>query len=431
MFYRMLKKHIKKGVDRELIFAIAVLFSFLFLLSSQSVFALRKKIDTCPTLNPRSACSGPWDLAIKDRKLDTDKPEQKILNENKAKLAAAMNKYIASTPNSKFLDIKNHNGQPDPGTAILQIAEANKVSPIFMLAIASVKSGMASSGKAALECGNPWGQTPTANNPVCTSSDGNKWYQYNAKHEYNRDMLDDQAKRIWYTYINDPGIRNIDDFVAKYNKLNPVLGSGEIGLDAAAIKKKYQAVLDVFLKDKELINVLKCSGGSCGPVNFPREYVSEQEENDMVQNCPVYTSSAAKYGIPWQTLAAIHFREGGFNPNGSVISGRPIGTEEPDQGNMKFSSLQESADKAAEVLIGKNGGVVSENPTDDIVKDAFFGYNGRARCYGSPDGSPYVMNMYDATHMNMAIITQDNGGCDGIDTRAGAFLIYKILKGER
>lgn len=170
--------------------------------------------------------------------------------------------------------------------------------------------------------------------------------------------------------------------------------------------------------------------GKCGQVNFPREYVSEQEENDMVTNCPVYTSSADKYGIPWEALAAIHFREGGFNPNGSVISGREIGAPEPDQGGMVFSSLQESADRAAEVLIGKNSDIVGA-PADDIVKDAMFGYNGRASCYGSPDGSPYVMNLYDEKHMNMPIITSDGGGCDGIDTRPGAFLIYKIIKGER
>lgn len=433
------KKYINKKVDRELSLALVVFVLFSLFLSGQSgVFAKRKKIDTCPTVNSRQACSGPWAFEIKDKKKPNDKPEDKpdakLKEENKKKLAAAITAYVARSPQSKFLEFKNKQGQADPGTAFVEAGEANKVSPLFMLAIASVKSELATSGKAAMECGNPWGQAPTASNPVCTSSDGNKWYEYNNKHEYNKEMLNDQAKRLWYTYVNDPKIRNIDDFIKKYNELNPIRDAGgstqESTIDLAVTKGRYTAVLDFFLKDKELKDVIKCGGGDCGPVNFPRELVSEQEENDMVTNCPVYTSSAERYGIPWQTLAAIHFREGGFNPNGSVISGRDIGVEEPDQGNIIFASLQESADKGAEVLIGKNGSIVQQNPPDDIVKDAFFGYNGRARCYGSPDGSPYVMNNYDAAHMRMNIIKTDGGPCECCDDRPGAFVIYKILKGE-
>ena len=64
--------------------------------------------------------------------------------------------------------------------------------------------------------------------------------------------------------------------------------------------------------------------------------------------------------------------------------------------------------------------------------DAFYGYNGRA--WGPlPTNSPYVMNNFDAQHMNMVIrgsIPDGHGGrkwIDNIDLRPGAFTVYKQL----
>lgn len=74
--------------------------------------------------------------------------------------------------------------------------------------------------------------------------------------------------------------------------------------------------------------------------------------------------------------------------------------------------------------------VITINSSDQAVADAFYGYNGRA--YGSnPLNSPYVANELDELHHNMHFRGEDNGKwIDIIDTRPGAFVVYKQLVQE-
>lgn len=430
----MLRKIAKKQSTKKEVF-VATLLAFLFIFMPFSVSlgedTVRPK--SCPLTIERDYCVGPWAVKLSKKSDELRDVDDEVTKRNKEKLADAINNEIKKYPGSKFL--KENGGLDNPGKDIVEAGINAEINPIILVAIAAAKSKMASQGEAALSCGSPWGQAAIKGKPSCDAG-GGSWFEYNKTHKYNKQMLDNQAERIYRNYIGntdwDPPIITLEDFIMRYNEknekspLNNVLspeGSTLFGYESTFYRLTFESIL------AEAKGALDCGGSeTCGPANFPRDMVSEEEENHMIQNCPVYTSTADKYGIPWQVLAAIHFREGGFNPNGSVISGRDIGTPEPDQGGMVFGSLQESADKAAEVLIGKNGGMVNENPPDDVVKDALFGYNGRARCYGSPDGSPYVMNNFDASHKNMQIIKRDNGPCECCDARAGAFVLYKHLR---
>lgn len=169
----------------------------------------------------------------------------------------------------------------------------------------------------------------------------------------------------------------------------------------------------------------------------------------------VYEQASAATGVPWQVIAAMHYREASNNPNGDLQAGNPIGGpyvkdstvyKAPGYGYPK--SLEESAEFAARYLIEKvNAGLVKKSvnipsPDPEGLKDALFSYNGRADFYARQaqelgfnpatqpyEGSPYVMNNYDEVHKNMKIATGDGGGINAVDTRFGAFTIYSRLGG--
>lgn len=166
-----------------------------------------------------------------------------------------------------------------------------------------------------------------------------------------------------------------------------------------------------------------------------------------------YVTAAQQTGVAWQVLAAIHYRESSNNPNEDMQAGNPFGgpynqksTDYAAYGYPK--NMAESAAIAAKHLIASaTSGVVKKpinipSPDPNAIKDALFSYNGRAAAYATQaakygfnsstqpyEGSPYVMNKYDAPRAAMGIITRDNGGIDGVDTRFGAFTIYSRLGG--
>ncbi len=166
-----------------------------------------------------------------------------------------------------------------------------------------------------------------------------------------------------------------------------------------------------------------------------------------------YEKVSKQTNVPWQLLAAIHFRESNNNPNADVQAGNPFGgpykMESTDYATYGYpTNLEESLVIAAKHLIGASKiGVVKKpinvaNPDSEAVKDTLFSYNGRASPYAAQaeklgfnsetqpyEGSPYVMNNYDAKHKNMLMISQDHGSPDTVDTRLGAFTVYSRLGG--
>ena len=202
--------------------------------------------------------------------------------------------------------------------------------------------------------------------------------------------------------------------------------------------------------DDSLVN----NYGACSTGNIPSTTNLDASLIAAINKLkPSYVAAAQKTGVAWQLLAAIHYRENNNNPDGDLQAGNKFGGPYP-QFSSDYTSygypknLQESAIIAAKHLIASSSsGVVKSpinipSPDPNAIKDALFSYNGRASAYAAQaakygfnsatqpyEGSPYVMNKYDAPRQAMGIITRDFGGVDGTDARFGAFTIYSRLGG--
>jgi hypothetical protein len=76
--------------------------------------------------------------------------------------------------------------------------------------------------------------------------------------------------------------------------------------------------------------------------------------------------------------------------------------------------------------------VIHPQVSDEVIKDAIWGYNGKS--YGSAEHSPYVMNGFDEAHFPLRLVgtlPDGKGGRKKVsydDQRPGAFTVYKQLK---
>ena len=122
-----------------------------------------------------------------------------------------------------------------------------------------------------------------------------------------------------------------------------------------------------------------------------------------------YQSAAATYGIPWQMIAAIHYRENSLLKSGPSNGHGPyqIGKYSYPVGAYTDEQFQDATNSAAQLIKEKLG---SRSCTSaDNVKYGFFAYNGISPAYknqatklgftsdqaNNGEGSPYVMNRYD------------------------------------
>lgn len=158
-------------------------------------------------------------------------------------------------------------------------------------------------------------------------------------------------------------------------------------------------------------------------------------------------------GVPWQAVAAVWYRES-FSVTPPKTPGGPfqfdpvlqpetisnllkfftrLSSSEIDQYARKgINDFETGALCAACWLRLKTKPVITPDASDEVIKDAFYGYNGRA--YGGADKSPYVMNGFDENYKDMVLrgtIPDGKGGrkrIEFIDKRPGAFTVYKQLK---
>lgn len=171
-----------------------------------------------------------------------------------------------------------------------------------------------------------------------------------------------------------------------------------------------------------------------------------------------YVQAMNETGVPWELLAAIHYRETAFshtNPgNGQGIfqfaggegGPYPPGPVSGDEfyRQLKFMASKLQSDYVWRGNLPRERRQLRPNETNvELVKDTIFSYNGRAAVYANQaaqlgfnrdiqpyEGSPYVMNRFDCPRARMGIITRDYGSLDGIDTRYGAFTIFARLRGD-
>ncbi len=173
-----------------------------------------------------------------------------------------------------------------------------------------------------------------------------------------------------------------------------------------------------------------------------------------------YVAVMNQTGVPWEMLAAIHYRETGFsrsNPSNGygIFQFTPPPRSYPPGpvSDAEFrSQLKYMADKIQSDYVYRNspnaasvnGRKLTANEQDiTLIKNTLYSYNGRATVYADQashfgynkslqpyEGSPYVMNRFDCNRARMGLITQDYGDMDGTDTRYGAFTIFARLRGQ-
>ena len=185
--------------------------------------------------------------------------------------------------------------------------------------------------------------------------------------------------------------------------------------------------------------------------------LSQSDMSLVTANKQFYINSGNKYGVPWQMIAAIHYREhrfsrsgpkNGYGPYQITPSNYPIGAYTDTQ-------FQDATDKAAAFIKGKAGGRDLSN--SDNVKYTFFAYNGVSSKYETQaanlnnkfglslnpsigDGSPYVMNLYDKyrdptieptkSNKTWGQIKKDYGPLEyPANTDYGAYIIYMGVLG--
>jgi hypothetical protein len=168
---------------------------------------------------------------------------------------------------------------------------------------------------------------------------------------------------------------------------------------------------------------------------------------------PMLRNIQGTTGVPWQAMAAIWRRES-FSMAAPKTPGGPWQFDPiPSMGTLRgllsrFTQLSDGEKDrllalgvndfyaggilAACFLRNKTGPVISPECADEVIKDAFYGYNGRK--YGSADRSPYVMNGFDKAHYPMRLrgTIPDGKGeriwVDREEKNPGAYTIYKQLK---
>lgn len=188
--------------------------------------------------------------------------------------------------------------------------------------------------------------------------------------------------------------------------------------------------------------------------------LTQQEINKILSQKSVFERAQQITGVPWQAIAAIWYRES-FSlappkrPGGQFQFDPPLTKSgikhlldlytklpEHDKEWMVASGqehFQTAAILAACWLRHKAKPVLTPDSPDEHIKDAFYGYNGRA--YGSAGMSPYVMNYFDEGHFEMRVYgtvrrpdgtnerLKDAYGKDGVPNKQiGAFVIYRQLR---
>ena len=199
------------------------------------------------------------------------------------------------------------------------------------------------------------------------------------------------------------------------------------------------------------------AASDCGSVFNP---IASWITSAIDANKNIYQQASNQTGVPWELIAALHYRETSFstkNPgNGQGIyqlysTGQyfaPGQTTQEDFLNQTILAANFLQGKAA--LNGTGTAVVSPrklvaNETDiNLIKNALFSYNGRASSYAQQastygysskdqpfEGSPYVMSLFDCKRSAMGLITSDgSNSLTAKDTRLGAFTLYARLKGD-
>lgn len=188
------------------------------------------------------------------------------------------------------------------------------------------------------------------------------------------------------------------------------------------------------------------SGGGIGiGGTLPQETIDYLDSRNIKglaeQNKARYEHAQSTSGVPWQAIAALHYREAGMNPGSSISNGAPLGSGTNVDGVNVSADANEDAANMAQHFINMAKGVYGTDilaaaPTVDDWGNAFLAYNRGSYYKDNGKGwadSPYVANGIDASHMNMSWVGPPadpalDATPDG--NKAGALAIVMYLEGS-
>ena len=230
-----------------------------------------------------------------------------------------------------------------------------------------------------------------------------------------------------------------------------------------AIKESDWDIFDlngIYYFDRDSENCVTSSvSGTIGKLYDGSEIISKADLEKISANRPFYEKAAAKFSLPWQLLATVHYRENSllrYNPPNrqgiyqfyTYTSGGRNDKAFTNIGEVSDAEFQMQTDLIAELLRNSYGAGLNLK-TDDGIKTLLFRYNGTAKSYiaqartlgyneqeaARGEGSPYVMNLADAKrdarkNPNWLMIKTDHGKPSTANLIPGAFLLFSALGGS-
>ena len=152
--------------------------------------------------------------------------------------------------------------------------------------------------------------------------------------------------------------------------------------------------------------------GSVAPTaNLPQATIDQLDSqgiNKLAEQSKEAYMAAEAEGVPWAVMAAVHYREATMNPNRSIADGGALGRSSSMDGIPVGGTLAEDVALQAkhfkEMAKSVYGIELSLESSGDDWGYAFLAYN-RGFMYKNWNKtfteSPYVMNGYDESHINM------------------------------
>lgn len=173
-------------------------------------------------------------------------------------------------------------------------------------------------------------------------------------------------------------------------------------------------------------------GGGGGPLSgCTSSQLSQSMLDQIAKNKPIYEAAADKADVPWDFLAAIHYRETTL----STTDSNPFQIQGNKNTGFTVDSATEAANKAKGLASGSYGRNLTKNADEETLKLALLSYNRGAlyKQHGCTwNQSPYVMNNFDAAHKDMK---WPDSECEPPSTRGktdgklGGFTVLSILRG--
>lgn len=165
-----------------------------------------------------------------------------------------------------------------------------------------------------------------------------------------------------------------------------------------------------------------------GEENLPDETIkqleSEPYKSRLQSNLKIYQSLASEYNIPWQAVAALHYREGDMDPKKSILDGSDLNSEDDliKSGKLALNKLKSSAKSVYDINISNINNI--ENWSKSFIA---FKYGDSYKKQNLPYyESSYAINGIDKNNYQMYIKNPNDQELSMLkDSQLGATTIMK------